>query len=90
MYIWACIVVICRFWICTVKDGGNWLLLFKNDARRDFLTRGFNGNSIFGPREDKSGTAVFCMNLIWRLSLSPCSKRTVAHVQAVLSTESRN
>jgi hypothetical protein len=43
--------VICRFWISTVKDNGNWLLVFKNCSRRGFLALPFNSKTIPGRRK---------------------------------------
>jgi hypothetical protein len=38
-------VVICYFWVAIVKDNENWLLVFKNNARRGFLAHGSNGKA---------------------------------------------
>jgi hypothetical protein len=51
-------MVICHFWISTVKDKVNWLLVFKNSARRGFLALRSNGKTILGPREEKSWTTL--------------------------------
>jgi hypothetical protein len=41
--------------MCIVKSNGNWLLVFKNSARRGFLALVYNGKIILGPREEKVG-----------------------------------
>jgi hypothetical protein len=40
------------------EDNENWLLIFKNSARRGFLASGSNGKTILGPREEKSWTTL--------------------------------
>lgn len=44
-------IVICNFWINTVKDNKNWLLVFKNSAWRGFLALGPYGEIILRPKE---------------------------------------
>jgi hypothetical protein len=38
-----------------VTDNENWLLVYKNNARRGFLALGSNGKIILDPREEKVG-----------------------------------
>jgi hypothetical protein len=58
IYIWAYNTVICHFLISIVKDNENWLLFFKNSARRGFLALGPYGKTILNPREEKSWTTL--------------------------------
>jgi hypothetical protein len=51
-------MVICIFWISIVKDNKDWLLDFKNSARRGILAFGSNGKTILGPRDEKVWTSL--------------------------------
>jgi hypothetical protein len=47
-------MVICNFCVSIVKDNGNRILVFKNNARKYFFALGCNGGTFLGLREEKS------------------------------------
>jgi hypothetical protein len=63
-------MVICHFWISIVKNNANWLLVFKNSARRGFLALESSRKTILGPWEEKGCTTLaYNMTVIARLSM---------------------
>jgi hypothetical protein len=51
-------MVICHFRISIVKDNENWLLVFKDSARRGFLALGANEKIFLARGKKKRWTAL--------------------------------
>jgi hypothetical protein len=62
-------MVLFNFLRSIVKDSENWLLVFRNTARRGFLDLGSNRKTILGPREGKSWTTHLKPNLVFKHSV---------------------